>query len=145
MALPQLSQYSPDDVIITYGGVDLSGYAEGTFLDLERTEASFTIKVGSLGDVVRTKVLSRVAKLTITLMDQVASNDVLTSMMVIDELTGDNTQSLQIKDTNGTMFVHSDESWVEKMPKISRGKESGNTQWVFTLAFAEVLPGGNVL
>lgn len=143
--MPQLYQYSPDDVIVTAAGVDLSGYMDGTFLDVERNEAGFTTKTGSLGDVVRTKNLNRTAKMTLTLQDQAPSNDTLTGLAIADELTGDGTFSIQIKDTNGTMFIHSEEAWVEKIPKVQRGKESTGTQWVFTLAFAEILPGGNVL
>lgn len=135
-----LYQYSPDNVTVTIGGFDISGFQDGTFLDVEASADRFTYKVGSRGSVVRTKNLDETAKFTLTLQAQATSNDDLITLMLSDD-----TFTIQIKDSAGNMFVHDDEAWVMKIPKIERGKESGPCQWIFMMPFCEMRPGGNVV
>lgn len=138
------AQYNVDENIVSWKGINIVGYASDTFIEAEREEDGFTHYVGSLGDVCRTRNLNRMGKVTITLMATAAVNDLLAAAAQADEDTGDNWGPIQIKDLNGNMRINGSEAWIQKRPKIERGKESGTIQWVFIVAEMKVFEGGNV-
>jgi Protein of unknown function (DUF3277) len=136
--------YSPDLVITTFSEVIIGGYANDTFIEVERDEDSFMKYTGSLGDVARSRNLNRGGKVTLTLMATSQTNDALALIVQDDEDFGQSYFPLEIKDLSGNMVIHCEIAWIQKMPKIDRGKESGTVQWVFDCADMEVLPGGNI-
>ena len=138
-------RYDPSANKVVLGGLEITGYAEGTFIEIERDEDGFMTTVGSLGDVVRTRNLSRVVKCTLTLMAQAPANDLLNGIAQDDEDTGDNVKDFQMKDLNANVRVDGPEAWVMKLPKIERAKEAGTIQWVIVIANCEVIAGGNVV
>ncbi len=141
-----LTNYHPDKVILSFKGINITGYAEGTFIEVERAEDAFMEYVGSLGEVCRTRNLNRLGTVTLTLMATSAVNDALTAIAVQDE-DGSiiETGALQLKDGNGNMKCDAPEAWIKKMPKVERAKESGTVQWVITCASLTIKPGGNVV
>ncbi len=145
MSNEALKNYSTDQVVTIWNGINITGYAADTFIEVEREEDGWTVYVGSLGDVCRTKNLNRTGKITITLMQTSPINDLLAARATLDESTGDEFGPIQIKDLNGTMLVYGAEAWIMKRPKIERGKESGTVQWVFMVAQLEQFEGGNVI
>lgn len=139
-----LHNYDPSQVFSNFGPVLISGYAEGTFIEVERDEDGFTSYVGALGDVARVRNLNRMTKVTLTLMATAPCNDLLMALALQDEATGLNIYPMSIKDLNGTMFCMATDAWVMKMPKVERGKEAGTVQWVFQCANMLIEPGGNL-
>lgn len=135
-----LQRYSPDRVKITFGGVPITGFMDGTFVEVERNEDAYTTHVGSLGDVTRTRNLNKTGKVTITLMQHAPVNDFLQIFLVDDELVETAPDALQVKDLSNGMRCHASQAWIEKAPKIERGKESMGIQWVFACADLEIAP-----
>jgi hypothetical protein len=137
--------YSPDRVLLLFGDLIINGYANDTFIEVERDEDTFMKYTGSLADVARTRNLNRGAKVTITLMAVAPVNDALSIIAQEDEIGIDRTAVMEIKDDSGNTFCHAEIAWIQKMPKVERGKESGTIQWVFDCADMEIFPGGNIL
>lgn len=135
--------YIPSEVKTTFRGVEITGYAEGTFIEVERDEDGFMKYVGSGGDVCRTQNLNRSGKVTITLMMSASSNDVLSASYDLDDRDGNAFGPFSMKDLNGTTRVHSAEAWISKLPKVERGKEHATVQWVLECADLEIVVGGN--
>lgn len=144
MSQPKLHEYSADYVDITYGNVILTGYAE-TFIEVEFEEDDFKKTVGALGDVTRSRMLNRSAKITVTLMDASESNEQLMLLAVEDRTKGGGYKPFLMKDRSSTTEVRATQTWVMKIPKVGRAKESGTTVWVFECAFAEITVGSSVL
>lgn len=138
-------QYDPSQVSFSFMGNNITGFMDGTFIEVERDEDGFTKHVGSLGDVTRTRNLNHAGKITLTLMAQSPSNDILNTIYAQDEQFGTNYGALQIIDHNGNMKVHVTYAWIMKAPKIERAKESGTTVWVFDCADVEIVAGGGVV
>jgi hypothetical protein len=148
-------QYDPSDIIVSIGsnvgsdnnvGSDITGFVDGTFVEIERAEDSFKKHVGATGDVTRTKLNDRSAKITLTLMAESTSNDDLAGMLLIDETDGSATFSIQIKDVAGNMYCHAENAWIMKAPKIERGgKDAAHTVWVIECASLEIRAGSNVV
>lgn len=140
-----ITNYHTDQVVLVWDGINITGYANDTFVEVERNEDSFTTYVGSLGDVCRTKNLNRTGKVTVTLMASAPVNDLLAARAQRDEDTGLDYGPIQLKDLNANMRADGAESWISKRPKVERAKESGTIQWVFEVAYLNLFEGGNVL
>jgi hypothetical protein len=138
-------QYDPSQVKVAFKGTRIVGFQDGTFLDAEREEQGFTKHTGSFGDVTRTRNLNRTGKVTLTLMAQSPVNDLLQAIATSDEQFGDGVGTLHIRDLNGNMLCHASLAWIQKMPKVERGKEAGATVWVLECADLEINAGGNVV
>lgn len=143
--MANLANYHTDKVLAAWNNINITGYANDTFIEVERDEDSFTTYVGSLGEVCRTKNLNRMGKITITLMASSAINDLLASAANTDEDSGLDYGPISITDLNGNMVAFGAEAWVMKRPKIERAKESGTIQWVFAVAVLSMTEGGNVI
>ncbi len=137
--------YDPLQVSFSFMGARISGYCDDTFIEVEREEDAFTKHVGSLGDVTRVRNLNRSGSVTLTLMAEAPSNDILTALAIADEQFGEEFGPLLIMDHNGNMEVFSSTAWIKKMPKIERGKESGTVVWEFECADLEIIAGGQVI
>jgi hypothetical protein len=137
------SRYSPDRVTITWKGNLITGFAEGTFVEVERDEDAFTKYVGSDGAVTRTRNLNRSGKITVTLMATAAINDQLWADAIFDESFGNEEGPIEIADLSGAMYCSATYAWVMKMPKVERAKESGTVVWVFDCAELAINPSGN--
>ncbi len=140
-----LTNYHTDQVILIWNDIHINGFANDTFIEVERNEDGFTTYVGSLGDVCRTRNLNRTGKVTVTLMASAPVNDTLAALAQDDEDSGLDYAPIQLKDLNGNMRADGAEAWIVKRPKIERAKESGTIQWVFEVAVLNMREGGNVL
>lgn len=142
--MPRLSAYSPDFVDTVYGGILFTGYAE-KFITVEYEEDDFKKQVGALGDVTRTRQLNRSGKMTVTLMDASETNDLLMAFALSDRQTGQNFRPFKMTDRSSNTTVNATQAWIQKIPKIERGKESGTVEWVFEAAFLDIRVGGSIL
>lgn len=137
------AQYSPDNVLLSWDGIPITGYAKDTFIEVEREEDSWLTYVGSLGDVCRTKNLNKMGKVTVTLMATAPVNTLLAAKAQDDEDHGQDSGPILLKDLSGALQVDGADAWVMKRPKIERAHESGTIQWVFVVAKLNVFEGGN--
>ena len=141
----EFRNYSPDEITFVYKGVQIKGFQDGTFIDVERSADTFKKHVGSLGDVARTRDLDRTGKVVLTLLAQSPSNDILQAFMDADEQFGNGYGTLQITDSNGNMEVHASIAWIVKPAKLDRAKEAGATVWTFETADMTLENGSQIL
>ncbi len=140
-----LKNYSPDQVDVIFKGITITGFADGTFIEVEREVDTFTKKVGSLGDVARTKSLNKSGKITITLMDTHPVNDALAVVIGEDEQFGTSFGAFSMKDRSGSTQVRATEAWCMKVPKVARAQMSANIVYVFEAASIFIKHSGSVL
>lgn len=126
--------YDPRRVIITIGGVPMMGFADGTFIAIERDQDAFSKVTGADGETARSKSNNRAGSIALTLMQTSISNDVLESFAARDELAGAGIVPILVKDLNGGSVFFSATGWVRKRPGAEYSKEIGNRQWVFDCA-----------
>ena len=135
--------YDPNEVICIVGGAIISGYADGTYLNVERDEQMFQKVEGADGFVYRAKSNNKSGVLTLTLQQTSPSNDVLSGFMVADELTNSGIVPVFIKDAIGTTVLVSGEGWVQQMPAVGYAKEVNNREWSIAMAQINAFVGGN--
>ena len=135
--------YDAAQVVLTINGVAISGYADGTFISVEREEQSFTKVVGADGTTSRAKSNNRSGSLTLTILQTSPSNDVLSALLAQDELNNDAVVPVLIKDNTGKSRLFSATGWVQGMPTVEYGKEISNREWTIDLADIEFAIAGN--
>ena len=140
-----LYQYDPSTVSISWNNILLNAYADGTFIEIEFMEANWTMQVGSLGDVTRTKNLNKTAKIKVHLKAAAPVNDALLAAALSDYTSGTGFGPFAMDESISHTRAHGAYAWVEKIPKIDRAKESGNVEWEFCVSNLELLPGGNLV
>lgn len=143
--MPIFNNYCPDNVDVIFKGIPIIGFAEGTFIEVEREVDTFTKKVGSLGDVARTRSLNKSGKITITLMDGHPVNDALAVVIASDEDDGNSVGSFTLKDRTGLSVCRASDAWCMKVPKLQRAQHTGNVVYVFEAASILIRHSGSVL
>lgn len=131
--MADVETYIPGDTQVSFAGYELTGYADGTFITVEREEDSFTKHVGSDGEVSRTLNPNQSGTVTLTLKQTSDSNRVLHGLLATDEGDGSGVDVLMVKD-NLTNRAMATEAWISKPPNMELGKEASNREWVFQCA-----------
>lgn len=137
------SGYNPAEVNVIVGGLTISGFAEGTGIEVERDEDTFTKQTGSNGEVTRVMRNNRGGKMIFTLLQGSESNLVLSNFHNVDENTGTGVVPVIVKDNSGVSVHESTTAWVLKPAKA--GYNTAHEARVWTLDCAQLIGsiGGN--
>lgn len=133
----------PAKWLTNFGGIPLTAYAKGTFIEIEYDEDAFSYETGASGHTVRVKNNNSTAKITLTLMADSSDNDRLSAVHAVDRATGEGITVFSGKELNGSATVFG-EAWINKLPKLERGDSAVNAVWVFTMPKALINLGGLV-
>jgi hypothetical protein len=136
--------YSADQVIVTVGGVIVSGFADGDFITAQYDEDRFTKMVGADGEVGRSKNPSRAGNIEITLAASSRANDELSALFNLDSLAGvDAPIAIAVSDLSGRTVIGASKGWIKSAPEVTFGKEIGERVWVLDCADLQMFVGGN--
>jgi hypothetical protein len=136
--------YASDEVTVIVGGVVMSGFADGTFVTVARDEQAFNKVTGADGSVSRAKTANKSGTITLTLQQTSPSNDVLSALMIADELSNQGVVPVLLKDKTGRTTVFSSSSWIQQSPEASMSKNIESREWVIDCAKLEIFIGGNI-
>jgi hypothetical protein len=125
--------YSPGDVALSIGGNIITGYADGTFITVERETDAMTKVVGSDGEVSRTRSANYSGMLTLTLKQTSDGNRILGAYLLDDESDGSGVFDVLLAD-NLDNKIFSSEGWCRKGPNEEFSNEETNREWVIDLA-----------
>ena len=136
----------PKQVSIAFGPVLISGFADGTYVSVERNEDSFSLMVGADGEAARSKSNNLSGRVTVTLMQTSASNALLSAIAQVDERSsaGDGINPLLVKDNNGLDLYTAETAWIVKPATGSHGREAETREWVFETNELISFSGGNL-
>jgi hypothetical protein len=126
-----MKTFDAKKVIIIYGGVPLTGFADGTFISVTGAADTFTKKVGADGEVARSRNNDDTSEVTLTLQQTSKSNSYLSLMRAADKASNAGALPLLINDLLGNTLFFWDAAWIKKAPDWERGKELGDQAWVF--------------
>lgn len=135
--------YDPKEVIITINSVPMSGFTDGTFLEVVRNEPTWTLVVGADGFATRGKSNNFSGQITLTLKQSSPSNDVLSGLMILDELTNNGIVPIFIKDLSGNSTYFSGQGWVQQWPDSTFSKDIGDRSWIIQVAELDLFVGSN--
>lgn len=144
-----LSTYSPEDVVIVLANDSFShvitGYADGSFINITREVPASTLYVGS--DLSNARVIraNKASTVTVSLHQASESNDVLSQLLSNDEQARDNTWlfSLTIKDNTGRSLYFSPQAFISIEPDRSFSTGIENRDWGLQCVSLQGVTGGN--
>lgn len=138
-----LFTYDPKNVSVIVGGSIMTGFADGTFVEVERNENAFNLKIGVDGEGTRAKSNNKSGKVTITLMQSSPSNDTLSGFTAADELSNTGAVPVLVKDNSGRTICTALTAWVQKYANASFAKEVTTRKWVLETDDIEMFVAGN--
>lgn len=137
--------YDLDQVLVMVLGIPVTEFADGDSVKVTFAEDDWVVTQGHHGSVIRSKKPNSVAELTLTLMQGSPANQLLSLAAKSDLLTGLGVGQSSITDTNGTSYAAAPYCWLKKRPDLNLSTEPGSTEWVFTMANADISVGENRL
>jgi hypothetical protein len=139
-----MATYDPSDVTTVFAGVEVFGFADGTFISVDKAEDTYSIVVGATGTVTRVRNRNNSGTIKITLQASSGCNDLLSDLHSEDLLNNSLVGPLLIKDVTGTTVVASAESWIVRSSPIEFGKDASNREWVIQCSSLIIHSGGLV-
>ena len=131
-----VSTFDPQKTQCILGVAQMSGFTDGTFINVEMDDVIFEKKVGADGEVARAKKPGQTATATLTLMSTSLSNLILSGYYATDAV-------FPALFKEGATVVFAPEAWIEKAPAFERGTEVGDSEWVIAMGKTTIVHGGN--
>lgn len=135
--------YNPKKVLCSFAGFLITGFMDGTMITAARKDDQFDVVTGGDGETARVANPNKAGTVVITLMQTSASNDALSRMLQVDEITNANTGALFVKDASGRTLVNAGEAWVKKYAEVTFGKELSGREWTIETGNLEIFAAGN--
>jgi hypothetical protein len=126
-------------------GAGASGYADGEFFKSSLKNDGFIVIEGSDGSVARSKRLTRLVDLEITLLQTSTSNAYLSMLYNLDQNqpNGAGIGSFVLEDLQGTTLVICTRAWVNKPADIQLDRGATARKWPLVGLYSVYLVGGN--
>lgn len=141
-----LKVYDADAVSLIIAGLPIdSGYDDGEFCRIENESDAFIDKVGTDGEVTRSKTNDKRATCSVILMQSSDGNALLSALHNVDLLAGNGAGvgPFLVRDTQGTALYAAAECWIAKAPDVSFDREPTAREWKVRIASLERFDGGN--
>ncbi len=139
--------YNAGRVTVIFNGFNITGFADGTFVNVTQQNDGITTQVGADGELARAVNTDRRCTVTVTLQQTSPANDFLSTMYSVDALTcGGRIGPILIQDLCGDTIFAASDAWIVKPADIEFGKEVMTRAWaIHTGAPAVYVVGGNAL
>lgn len=139
-----LNTYSPADILIIVGGVlKISGYLNGTFLEIKKDTDTYKTRRSPDGTTSRLYIKDRNYSIRFTLAQSSETNEVLNRIQQFDEITQLGIFPLLIKDLRGSSLLFSPFAWIEVLPSQSFSTTIEGRVWELKATGVTNTIGGN--
>ena len=135
--------YDPGQHFALFNNIQISGYADGSYITVERMTDAFVSVAGAGGEVARVRMRDRRGSVKFTLMASSPCNDLLSAVAAQDELDGSGIGPLSIRDGNGSTVATATNAWIKKLPSTEFSKDLPNREWELECETLELTVGGN--
>ena len=136
--------FGVNELVVVYGGVRVTGWADGEFISVVLDSDIFTETNGADGEVARVKSKKLMATATLRLLQTSPTNDAF-SAFLIEDIASNLTQPFIIKDLNGTTILDASQCYIKKFTDISYGTENVNREWTIKIPKLLGFVGGNFI
>lgn len=142
--MTDIFNYNPDEVHVLAWGIPLTGMADGTFVNISKDVMPFSAKRTADGTVSRLYNSDQTYTVTLTLHNGSDSNNTLTRLWQLDEITQRGKFPLMVKDLSGSDLFFSTNTWIEQVPEVIKSSSVDTRVWVLRSSFAVINIGGNL-
>lgn len=138
-----VANYSPDSVNCLAFGIPLDGFADGTFITIGKDKVPYGSTETADGQVARLYTNSQTYTISLTFHRGSTSNDILTKLWQLDEISQVGKFSLFIKDLSGTDLFFSTNTWIEGVPNMVQSTNFDTRTWILRSSQAVINIGSN--
>ncbi len=144
-----LGNYGPEsvDIVISVGQLVhvITGYADGTFVNVSRITPASELYVGSDLSAFRVKRRNKASPIDLTLHQASASNQVLQALQRADEEDDTDTWvfAITIKDNSGQTLFSSSQAFIATIPDTSLSSTAETRNWQIQAVSLSSNVGGN--
>jgi len=140
------TNYDPAKLIQVLAGIPITGYADGTFVTVVRNEDSFTLRVGATGEACRARSNNKSARITFTLLQSSATNDLLSGLSNLDEMSpgGDGIGPYSLNDLFGSTKLIAEKAWIVKPADVTYSQDVETREWTIETDSLTGNVGGNI-
>ena len=117
-------------VIVTFAGAALSGWADGTCIQVRPAGARWTKYVGPDGEVARAKSNDLTSEVTLSFSQTSLSLDFLAKMLILDNITNNGLGPFEIQDLNGGGDLFWSQAWIRQPPDSAYAKTIQPRVWI---------------
>lgn len=136
--------YNAGKVVVTVGGIIVSGFDDGDFVSASYEGDRATPKVGADGEVGLSINPSRLGTITITLSATSKANDELSALANLNNNSVFTSAfPIGVADLSGRTVIAGTKCWLQTAPDVTFGTEVGSREWVFGVADLLTTIGGN--
>lgn len=147
MAAELTGSYDPAQVIVTVGGVILSGFSDGDSITARRAEDNYFTRVGTDGGVARARNSNKLGEFEFRLLQTSEANDLLSALVATNDLVNDGLAvvAISVLDGSGRSLAAATQCWIKTLPEFIMGKEVSERIWIFDAADLKIYYGGNAV
>lgn len=138
-----LRTYDPKQVSVIFNGNPLSGFTDGTFIEIEFDEDLWNKVTGADGETSRSKVNNYAGAITVTLKQTSAGNDIMNTMMQRDRRNNTGRGPIIVKDASGRTVWSARNAWIRAMPSQAFSLEAEDREWIIDTDALSGSIGGN--
>lgn len=151
MASTRTSTYSPSDVNVVISQESsglvhvISGYAEDSHINVERDSETYEHVTGVDNQATRIYKANKSGKITVSLAQSSASNDILTLLYANDAASrnSDGLFTVTVKDGSGRSVAFAQEGYIGVVPNSQYGNSLNNRDWVINCTNMDDIIAGN--
>lgn len=121
--------YDPKNVVLTYNGVIIDGFAPDTYIEIEYAERRYNTAVGVTGKGIRSKRNNRMAVVRVSLLPGSPSNLVFQAAYAADEAANAGSFPLTLNSFGTGENYASAGAWVAAEPNASFQAEAQPRVW----------------
>ena len=137
------ASYDPKQVQVIVDGNPITGFADGTFVEVEFDEQQWNKVTGADGLTSRSKTNNYAGTIVITLLATASGNDILSALWNRDRRNNTGVFNALIKDATGRTVWSSGQTWIQQMPTQGFSKDTEERSWVLDCANLAGHAGGN--
>lgn len=142
--MTELATYMPENVTVLLAGlIPVSGFIAGSFISITKDVRPFKSKRTTDGTVSRLYNNDQTYTITISLYSGSDTNDVLTKLWQLDEITQRGKFALIVKDGSGSDLFFSTTTWIEGLPSLVKSNQFETRTWELKSSSAIINIGGN--
>jgi len=153
MTTQRLATFSPADVTVVISqessGIAfiVSGFSEDSIVQIERVAETYALYTGADNTSTRVYNANNSARITLSLQQTSASNDLLTQVWANDKATRNSSGlfSIHVKDNSGRSNYFSDDAYIGVVPNSNFSNSMQTRDWVIHAHNLDSVIGGNAI
>lgn len=127
-----LTQYSPKDVVVSFNGINITGFDETDMITITRNQDLVNETVGAQGDLQLTVVHDRTGQVDFTLLQNSNSNVALEAFLLGTAITNKIIiAEIAIVDMNTGASYLAHNAYLKSMPDYAFGSDNNSRTWSF--------------